>query len=132
MNEANSATRLWLAKAENDLLNIRNNVHASLVPWDTVCFHAQQAAEKHLKAFLIAQDLIPPRSHDLVALLAICTESEPALAALEADCRQLTYFGTTSRYPNEAYEPDEKEGRLAVAASLRIQRLILQHLPADL
>lgn len=52
MNERDAAVRRWLAKAENDLLNIRNNLHASRVPWDTVCFPAQQAAEKYLKAFL--------------------------------------------------------------------------------
>lgn len=43
----------WGRKAEHDLLNIQNNLAASNVPWDTVCFHAQQAAEKLLKAFLI-------------------------------------------------------------------------------
>ncbi len=38
--------RTRIAKAENDLLNIRNNLSAEQVPWDTVCFHAQQAAER--------------------------------------------------------------------------------------
>jgi HEPN domain-containing protein len=37
--------RLWVEKAEHDLLNIDNNLTASKVPWDTVCFHAQQGAE---------------------------------------------------------------------------------------
>jgi HEPN domain-containing protein len=128
MNAAKNATRLWLTKAENDLLNIRNNLHAPHVPWDTVCFHAQQAAEKHLKAFLVAKGQLPPRSHDLVSLLALCAESEPALAVLEADCRRLTYYGTTSRYPDEAFEPDEEDGREAFAASLRIERLVVRHL----
>ncbi len=128
MNEAKDVFRLWLAKAENDLLNIRNNLYAAQVPWDTVCFHAQQAAEKHLKAFLVSCGKLAPRSHDLVALLALCVEAEPALGVLEADCRRLTYYGTTSRYPDETYEPDEEDGRQAFAASLRIQQLILQHL----
>ena len=35
----------WVAKAENDLLNIRNNLGCERIPWDTICFHAQQAAE---------------------------------------------------------------------------------------
>ncbi|MBM4080999.1 MAG: HEPN domain-containing protein, partial [Planctomycetes bacterium] len=49
--EANWAD--WVGKADNDLLNVRNNLAAERVPWDTVCFHAQQAAEKMLKAFLV-------------------------------------------------------------------------------
>lgn len=36
--------RTWAAKAENDLLNIHNNLNAEQVPWDTICFPAQQAA----------------------------------------------------------------------------------------
>lgn len=43
----------WLRKADNDLLNAENNLAATRAPWDTVCFHAQQAAEKVLKAFLV-------------------------------------------------------------------------------
>jgi HEPN domain-containing protein len=34
----------WLKKADNDLLNVRNNLAARKVPYDTVCFHCQQAA----------------------------------------------------------------------------------------
>lgn len=56
----------WIAKAENDLLNIRNNLAAQHVPWDTVCFHAQQAAEKLLKALLVYHGQSPSRTHDLV------------------------------------------------------------------
>ena len=45
--------RAWVQRAEHDLLNIENNLVAARVPWDTVCFHAQQSAEKYLKALLI-------------------------------------------------------------------------------
>ena len=39
----------WVALAESDWLCIRNNLEASETPWNTVAFHAQQAAEKYLK-----------------------------------------------------------------------------------
>jgi len=65
--ESNYST--WLAKADNDFLNIQNNLRAERVPWDTVCFHAQQAAEKLLKAFLVYRGQLPARTHDLVVLL---------------------------------------------------------------
>lgn len=52
MSKTESNYRRWVQKAQNDLLNIENNLAASRTPWDTVCFHAQQAAEKILKAFL--------------------------------------------------------------------------------
>lgn len=51
----------WLEKADHDLLNIRNNLAATNISWDTVCFHAQQAAEKLLKAFLLAASCMAKR-----------------------------------------------------------------------
>jgi len=38
--------RQWVAKAQNDLLNADNNIRAEEIPFDTVCFHCQQGAEK--------------------------------------------------------------------------------------
>ena len=101
----------WVAKAENDLLNIQNNLQVQNVPWDTVCFHAQQAAEKLLKAFLVYHGQPLVRTHDLVTLLAGCVQIDPALASLEDDCRRLSYYAVASRYPDDLYEPDEHDGR---------------------
>ena len=63
----------WFRKAENDLLNARNNFEAELVPWDTVCFHCQQMAEKYLKGFLAWHAQPSGRTHDLEALIALCS-----------------------------------------------------------
>jgi HEPN domain-containing protein len=40
-------------KAEHDLLNVRNDLVATDIPTDTVCFHCHQAAEKYFKGFLV-------------------------------------------------------------------------------
>lgn len=53
--------RAWLRKVDSDLLNVENNLAAGRVPWDTVCFHAQQAAEKSLKALLVFHGREPQR-----------------------------------------------------------------------
>ena len=42
---AASNWQAWLRKAENDWLNVTNNVEARQVPWDTVGFHVHQAIE---------------------------------------------------------------------------------------
>ena len=65
MSATKSNYRTWLAKAEHDLLNIENNLKAPEIPWDTICFHAQQAAEKFLKAFLVFNAQPPIPTHDL-------------------------------------------------------------------
>ena len=53
----------WIEKAEHDLLVIENNLVAERVPWDMVCFHAQQAAEKLLKAVLVYHGNVPSKTH---------------------------------------------------------------------
>ncbi len=129
MSEPESAFRRWLAKAAGDRLNIENNLRAPTVPWDTVCFHAQQAAEKALKAFLVFHDCAPPRTHDLVAVLTECARIDTTLGMLEADCQRLTYYAVGTRYPDDLYEPDEAAGRAMVAASQRVFSEVLTRLP---
>ncbi len=48
-------------------------------PYDTACFHAQQAVEKLLKGLLAFQDQAFPHTHNLEELLALCVAMEPGL-----------------------------------------------------
>jgi len=57
MSEEIEIARQWLAKARNDILNADNNLNSELVPFDTVCFHCQQAAEKMLKSYIIPMNI---------------------------------------------------------------------------
>ena len=44
----------WVLKAEDDLKNAVHTLKLGRTgPIDTVCFHAQQCAEKYLKAYLV-------------------------------------------------------------------------------
>ncbi|MHC4248631.1 MAG: HEPN domain-containing protein [Planctomycetota bacterium] len=125
-HESNHAA--WVAKAESDLLNIENNLVAERVPWDTVCFHAQQAAEKFLKAVLVQGGERPPRTHDLIALLTFSVKRHPDLVVLEADCRRLGAYGSHERYPSDLGEPGEPEARRMVDAARRVRAAVLDAL----
>ena len=54
MNADRDLAKLWLAKAQNDLLNADNNLRSTAIPYDTVCFHCQQAAEKILRVYFVS------------------------------------------------------------------------------
>ena len=56
MGKGSEHAKLWIEKAKNDLLNADNNLASDKIPFDTVCFHCQQAAEKLLKAFLVLKE----------------------------------------------------------------------------
>lgn len=42
-------SKQWLNKAKNDLLNADNNLNSEVIPFDTVCFHCQQAVTNFFK-----------------------------------------------------------------------------------
>ena len=63
MKEELEEAQGWFHKAESDLATARRTA-ASEGSYDTTCFHAQQAAEKYLKGFLIACGQGFPYTHD--------------------------------------------------------------------
>lgn len=121
MSDADFPHVRWVAKAESDLLNIENNITGARIPWDTLCFHAQQAAEKYLKALLVKHRVTFPRTHDLGALLTLALSIAPQLKSLKEDCDRLTPYGIAVRYPDNLTNIEEAEGREAVEAARRIQ-----------
>jgi hypothetical protein len=88
--------RAWLQKAAHDITAINRVMVGTRVPWDIVCFHAQQAAEKVLKAFPVFHGQTPSKSHDCAYLLSECAKIAPSLAPLRADCR---YVHATGLHP---------------------------------
>ena len=62
----------WFKKAEGDLIIISSVISLNDAPYDLCCFHAQQASEKYLKAYLISVNKDFPKIHDLFKLLHIC------------------------------------------------------------
>lgn len=120
----------WFEKAEHDLLAIRNNLAGDRVPWDVVAFHAQQAAEKYLKGFLVARGTVVPRIHDLVALLGECCKHDVTLDTFKADSERLTRLGFASRYPDSPGEPSEADAREAVRLAETICAAVRARIPA--
>ncbi|HWF44086.1 MAG TPA: HEPN domain-containing protein [Candidatus Kapabacteria bacterium] len=119
----------WIKKAEEDWLCIRNELGSAEKPWSVICFHAQQAAEKYLKAFLVFKGVSPERVHDLAMLLERCLAYDPSLDVLLDDCRSLTDFAIDARYPPEFFEQDEEvNAREAVEAARRITDAIRDRL----
>ena len=93
-------THEWMLKAENDFATALREFRVRKAPnYDAVCFHAQQCAEKYLKARLQEGALPFAKTHDLVVLLRLLLPIEPSWEAMRADLRTLTVFATESRYP---------------------------------
>jgi len=62
-------------------------------------FYFQQAAEKYLKAYIVAHELEFRKIHELPLLLKICTSRDPSFNQLQDDCEFLTTYYIETRYP---------------------------------
>ena len=96
-------TAEWATKAEADFATMQRECQATENPnYDGVCFHAQQCAEKYLKARLCETEVSFSKIHDLVALLEQIVEAEPTWEAFREDLAYLSGFAVTFRYPGES------------------------------
>ena len=91
----------WLAHAESDLRFGRLGSGEEDILPAQICFHAQQAAGKSLKALLLSTGTDFPLTHDLGQLLELCSHAgiEIPPEVLEAD--SLTPYAVETRYPGQ-------------------------------
>ena len=121
--------RGWIAKAEADLQNAKLVLQAGAAgPTDTVAFHAQQCAEKYLKALLCSRGEDVPRIHDVETLLGLAGAWERVEMTVE-ESRLLTDYATVTRYPGD-YEPVSLvEADRAVELAERVRAAVRSEFP---
>jgi len=117
----------WLRKADSDLANAELCLAAGKA-LDTACFHCQQAAEKTLKAYLIAKNIEFPFIHDLKRLLGYCSKVDPTFDLLKARALRLTPFAVVTRY-DDAFWPEPDEVREALEDAVAIRRFVQERFP---
>lgn len=61
----------WLQRAKSNMARARAGKVSSEVLYEDLCYDAQQAAEKALKALCIAHGIFFPRTHDIAYLMEL-------------------------------------------------------------
>lgn len=89
----------WLTVADEDLWMIEAALSHDPPFVHPALFHAQQAGEKYLKAFLVWNGARFPKTHDLKLLLELCLPFDPELSILREACFALSELGVEPRYP---------------------------------
>jgi HEPN domain-containing protein len=96
-------TAEWVEKAEGDFATVERECRARKRPnYDGACFHAQQCAEKYLKALLSETDIPFTKTHDLVDLLEKALPARPEWEGFREDMAYLSDFAVIVRYPGES------------------------------
>ena len=117
----------WTGKADADLVTAKREVAVPEAPnYDAVCFHAQQCAEKYLKAVLVENGLRVPRIHDLEALVNLLSTQYPELQKVIHLARILSAMAVEVRYPGMTADEDDAEESVRAAVAIReVVRVVL-------
>lgn len=126
----NPAVAEWVTKAEGDYLTAGRELRARKSPnYDAVCFHAQQCAEKYLKAVLQENGKHIPKIHNLIELMLLCEEIDSGFEMLRADLVTMERYSVRVRYPGETALKEDAQAAYAavsVARSFVRQKLGLE------
>jgi HEPN domain-containing protein len=110
----------WLNYGDEDLRLAQHGLSlSSSCPYRLIAFHAQQCAEKHLKAYLVFRGIDFPYTHNISRLLELCGEEAPWAESL-LDAEELSPFATTVRYPGEEEEVTEQEAVRAINIAAKV------------
>jgi len=99
----------WIFKAENDLKSARKLMEGDTPIPDTAIYHAQQCAEKALKAYLSFKLQPVQRTHDVEYLVELCIGLDERFTELSSHARILTPYGAAFRYPDIVLEPEKED-----------------------
>ena len=110
--------REWLNRARSNLKVAGMNAEGIYL--EDLCFNAQQAAEKAIKAVLVLRKVEFPYVHDIARLLALVEGAGQDVPESVWDADGLTPFAVITRYPDMAPPMDIAQYRELVAIAERV------------
>ena len=110
----------WIFLAENDLYSAKVLFSQSRKPLEVISYLCSQSAEKYLKGYLVYNDKIPPKTHNLISLLNLCEEIDSSFKEIETECGYLNNFNNEIRYPMKI-ELQEIDVKIAIKRLEKIQ-----------
>lgn len=129
-SERIAETRRWLRQAEDDLRVADLGLEAPDPRPGPICYLAQQAAEKALKAVLVFLQVDYPFTHELGPILQRVPEGWGVKAAPPADLAWLSDWSYRGRYPGDWVPPTPADARGAVEQARVIYGSVLDDLAA--
>jgi HEPN domain-containing protein len=115
--------KAWLEKAKKDLEVAKSAKRKGISYADIACFHAQQSAEKALKAYLVWLEVEFPKTHVLEDLLDLIAPQDTSLESWRETLQAMTPFAVEIRYP-ESSTPSVEETNRAIRTAGGVLKLI--------
>ena len=100
-------TAEWVVKAEGDFATMQREARVTERPnYEAICFHAQQCAERYLKARLYEAEVPFGKIHDLMALLNQVSRVEPGWESFREDLAYISDLAVMFNYPGETADAE--------------------------
>lgn len=119
----------WIERAKSNLTRARQPKPEGVF-YEDLCFDAQQAAEKALKALLIASKVEFRFVHDIGELLRTLEQSGVDIPSAVRDAAELTEFAVEARYPGPFEPVTEDEWKRAIELAETVVSWVESTLPA--
>ena len=114
--------REWLNRARSNLAKAQSTSGIPEVYLEDLCFDAQQAAEKAIKAVLIHLGARFPYVHDLAQLLALVEQAGQSVSESIRRAASLSDYAVETRYPGLSEPVTWQEYEEAVAIAVEVVR----------
>jgi HEPN domain-containing protein len=119
----------WLRRAHSDL-SLASIALPQGVLYSELCFHAQQAAEKSIKAVLIQHGIEFHKVHDLAYLITLLPPQAPLPPEAE-EVVALTGYAVMFRYPGDYEDITAEEYHEAIQLAQIVYRWAAQMIAAN-
>lgn len=124
-------TAAWLRKAASDIRAAELELTVEPPLSGDVVFHAQQTAEKALKAFLVWHRQTFRKTHSLEEIGEQCLDLDPSMRSLVDRAVPLTEYAWKFRYPGDADGPPRAEAEESLAVAREVYQGVLARLPVE-
>lgn len=99
----------WLNYANMDMISAQYLTSLKPMPYEIICYHCQQTAEKLLKAYIIFHDGELLRTHDLIELNSICCTYSKEFLNIIDNCINLNDYSVQVRYPYHQFDLEKSD-----------------------
>ncbi|MEE9295435.1 MAG: HEPN domain-containing protein [Phycisphaerae bacterium] len=130
MSPEAAEVKRWLEKADHDAQTGKLALAQAPPITDVGAFHAQQAVEKLLKAYLVYREHPFEKIHDLEELIDQCARHDPVFSDFRDRVAPLTAYAVRFRYPGPA-DPTVEQVGLALGVVDEVWDFVLGRLPAE-
>ena len=110
---------VWIDHAEDDFNATGKLLRGKKPSIYGACFHAQQCAEKYMKAILVFREQRFPMTHDLIILNTLLQQAGVDMNISEDFLELLSSYAVRARYSGETPEMNDAKEALKIAKQVR-------------